>query len=284
VLARSAWATWGVLAQPEDWYIREWVIRFPAWLAGIFAVLALALLVARLAGKLAGVMSAWLLALHPWFLRYASEARGYSVLLLMVPVTLLVWLRATRENLWRWWLGLAACQFLVLWVFPAAIYILVVLNGLTALWLGGEWLRRPDETRFRRWLAANTMAAIPATQMMLPLVPQLLNYLGTAPEAQQPLHLSWLVDISSNLLVGATWNKSGSLSSPYVELASRAHEHPAFFVSLLVVFGVSALAGTVRLRRRMWPQGAIVALSLLVPAVIAAGVARLRINGFSIGI
>ena len=102
VLARSAWTAWGMFADPEDWYIREWVIRFPAWLAGIFAVLALGVLVARLAGELAGVMSAWLLALHPWFLRYASEARGYSVLLLMVPVTLLVWLRATRENRWRW--------------------------------------------------------------------------------------------------------------------------------------------------------------------------------------
>jgi hypothetical protein len=45
---------------------------------------------------------------------------------------LLFWLRATRENLWRWWLGFGACQFLVLWVYPAAIYILVILNGLVA--------------------------------------------------------------------------------------------------------------------------------------------------------
>ena len=249
VLARSAWHTWGLFAHPEDWYIREWVIRLPAWLAGVFAVLALALLVARLAGGPAGVMAAWLLALHPWHLRYASEARGYSVLLLLVSVTLLVWLRATQENHWRWWLAFGLCQFLMLWVYPAAIYIPIVLNGLTALWLGREWIRRPDETRFRRWLAANFIAAIPATQVMLPLVPQLLSHLRTAPEARQPLTWSWLIDVSSNMFVGAGWNKSGSLNSPYVELAPRVHEHPVLFILLLVVLGVAAIAGTVRLTR-----------------------------------
>ena len=273
VLARSAWTTWRILA-PEDWYIREWVIRLPAWLAGIFAVMALAALAARLGGELAGVVSAWLLALHPWFLRYASEARGYSLLLLMVPVTLLVWLRATRENLWRWWLAFGACQFMLLWVYPAAIYILVVLNGLTAIWLAGEWSRRPGDTRFRRWLATNLMAAIPATQMMLPLVPQLLNYLQTAPEARQPLKLSWLLEISSSLLVGASWNKSGSLNSPYLELAPRVHEHPLLFVSLLALLAVAAIVGVLRMVRWRWPQGTIVAFTLLAPAAIEAEVAK----------
>ena len=132
VLARSAWTAWGAFAPAGDWQIGEWVVRLPACLAGIFAVLILALLVAKIGGETAGVTSAWLLALHPWFLRYSSEARGYSLLLLLVPGMLLFWLRATRENLWRWWLSFAACQFLVLWVYPAAIYILVILNGLTA--------------------------------------------------------------------------------------------------------------------------------------------------------
>lgn len=274
VLARSAWKAWGAFAHPDDWYIREWVIRLPAWLAGVFAVMALALLVAMLAGGPAGLMAAWLLALHPWHVRYASEARGYSLLLLLVPVTLLVWLRATHENLWRWWLTLGLCQFLMLWVYPAAIYIPLVLNGLTALWLGREWIRQPDETRFRRWLAANFIAAIPATQLMLPLVPQLLSHLRTAPEARQPLTLSWLIDVSSNMLVGAGWNKSGWLNSSYVELAPHVHEHPVLFVLLLVVLGVAAIAGIVLLTRRLWPEGAIVAVTLLIPAVMAAGIAK----------
>ena len=118
------------------------------------------------------------------------------------------------------------------------------------------------------------MAAIPATQMMLPLVPQLLNHLRTAPEARQPLKLSWLIETSSNLLVGASWNKSGSLNSPYVELATRSTEHPVLFVSLLAVLGFAAIAGILRLTRWRWPQGAIVAFTLLIPAVIEADVAK----------
>jgi hypothetical protein len=274
VLARCAWTTWRMFAPAEDWRVREWVIRLPAWLAGISTVLALGLLVARLGGELAGGLSAWLLAAHPWFLRYASEARGYSVLLLMVPVILLVWLRATRENRWRWWLAFGACQFLILWVYPAAVYILVVLNGFTALWLAGEWRRRPGDTRFRRSLAASLIAAIPVSQLMLPLAPQLLNYLRTAPEARQPLKLCWLVDTSSHLLVGASWNKSGSLNSPYIELAPQAFEHPLLFASLLAIFTVAAAVGVVRTMRWTWPQGAIVAATLLFPAGLAAGFAK----------
>ena len=274
VLARSAWTAWGVFAPAGDWQIREWVLRLPACLAGIFAVLVLAVLVARIGGELAGVTSAWLLALHPWFLRYSSEARGYTLLLLLVPGMLLFWLRATRENLWRWWLGFGACQFLVLWVYPAAIYILVILNGLTAWWLTREWTRQPGDTRFRRWLAANLMAAMAATQAMLPLVPQLLNYLKTAPEARQPLTQSWLMELSSNLLVGTGWNKSASLNSPYVELAPQANAHPVVFAFLLALLAVAIVLGIVRATRWMWPQGMIVVLTLLVPAATAAAVAK----------
>ena len=274
VVARSFWTIWGVFAHPEDRQIREWVIRLPAWLAGVSSLLALALLVARLGGELSGVAAAWLLALHPWFLRYAAEARGYSLLLLMVPVMLLFWLRATRENLWRWWLGFGTCQFFVLWDYPAAIYIILVLNGLTGWWLVREWKRQPTDTRLKRWLAANVMAALPANQMMLPLVPQLLNYLGTAPEARQPLKLSWLIDTSSSLFVGAGWSKSGLLNSPYIELAPYVHEHPIIFAFLVALLTGAAIAGAARLARSMWPQGMIVGLTGVVPAVVAAGVAK----------
>ena len=274
VLARSAWTAWGVFAPAGDVHIREWVLRLPAWLAGISAVLVLAVLVARIGGELAGVTSAWLLALHPWFLRYSSEARGYTLLLLLVPGMLLFWLRATRENLWRWWLGFGACQFLVLWVYPAAIYILIILNGLTAWWLTRERTGKTGDVRFRRWLAANLMAAMAATQAMLPLVPQLLNYLKTAPEARQPLTQSWLIELSSNLLVGVGWNKSASLKSPYVELAPQTNAHPLVFAFLLALLAVAIVFGIVRATRWMWPQGMIVVLTLLVPAATAAAVAK----------
>ena len=167
-----------------------------------------------------------------------------------------------------------ACQFLVLWVYPAAIYILVILNGLTAWWLTREWTGKPGDTRFRRWLAANLMAAMAVTQAMLPLVPELLNYLKTAPEARQPLTQSWLIELSSNLLVGTGWNKSASLNSPYVELAPQLNAHPVLFACLLALLAVAIVFGIVRATRWRWPQGTIVVLTLLVPAATAAAVAK----------
>ena len=109
---------------------------------------------------------------------------------------------------------------------------------------------------------------------MLPLVPQLLNYLKTAPEARQPLTQSWLIELSSNLLVGVGWNKSASLDSPYVELAPQANAHPVVFALLLALLAVAMIFGIVRATRWMWPQGMIVVLTLLVPAATAAAVAK----------
>jgi NAD(P)-dependent dehydrogenase (short-subunit alcohol dehydrogenase family) len=170
--------------------------------------------------------------------------------------------------------GLGACQFLVLWVYSAAIYILIILNGVTAWWLSREWTEKSGDTRFRRWLATNLLAAIAATQALLPLVPQLFNYLKTAPEARQPLTRSWLIELSSNLLVGMGWNKSASPDSPYVELAPQANAHPVVFALLLALLAVSIAIEIVRATRWSWPQGIIVVLTLLVPAVAAAAVAK----------
>ncbi|HEU4678244.1 MAG TPA: hypothetical protein VFS35_01910, partial [Terrimicrobiaceae bacterium] len=62
LLARTARATHGLFGGEEAWQIREWVIRLPAWLAGVLGVAALAVLVAKLGCELPGIMSAWLLA------------------------------------------------------------------------------------------------------------------------------------------------------------------------------------------------------------------------------
>ena len=100
-------------------------------MGGIGAVCTLAILLRRCVSPLAGVLAAWLLALHPWHLRFAAEARGYSLMLCIIPILLYFWVRAIRENRWRWWLLHSASQFALVYCYPGSLYVLIVLNGAT---------------------------------------------------------------------------------------------------------------------------------------------------------
>ena len=191
VLARLCWTAWQAIAPPPSWHIKEWVIRIPAWVGGVGAVCTLALLLRRCVSPLAGVLAAWLLALHPWHLRFAAEARGYSLMVCMIPILLYFWVRAIHENRWRWWLLHSASQFALVYCYPGSLYVLIVLNAATALWLLSNLAREGKSPALGRWFASNCFAAVAALQLMAPLVPQLQKYMQTE-EARAPIGLSWV--------------------------------------------------------------------------------------------
>ena len=67
----------------------------------------------------------------PWSIRYASEARGYSFVIFIVPVLL-----SSGEERWssgsgRWW-SAYALAFSLFYCYPGSAFILIVLNLLTA--------------------------------------------------------------------------------------------------------------------------------------------------------
>ena len=166
VLARLCWTAWQAIAPPPSWHIKEWVIRIPAWVGGVGAVCTLALLLRRCVSPLAGVLAAWLLALHPWHLRFAAEARGYSLMVCTIPIVLYLWVRAIHENRWRWWLLHSASQFALVYCYPGSLYVLIVLNGATALWLLSNLAREGKSPALGRWFASNCFAAVAALQLM----------------------------------------------------------------------------------------------------------------------
>src|SRR5690606_15844455 len=67
----------------------DWLLRVPAFLGALAGVFFLGLILARNVSPYAGVLAAWLLAIHPWYLRYATEARGYALAMGFIPLTLL---------------------------------------------------------------------------------------------------------------------------------------------------------------------------------------------------
>ena len=274
VLARLCWTAWRTVAPPINWHVKEWVIRIPAWVGGVGAVCTLAILLRRYVSPLAGVFAAWLLALNPWHLRFASEARGYSLMLCAIPIVLYFWLRAIRENRWRWWLLHSASQLALVYCYPASLYVLIVLNCATALWLLSNSAREGKSPALGRWFASNCFALMAALQLMFPLVPQLQSYMQSE-EARAPIGLSWVVNTATYFLAGVPWSKSVLATSPYLELMPYTMEHPAFFVGVLTTIIILILVGYAAMFRLPLPEGPIVAATLLFPGFLGFAVAKL---------
>ena len=274
VLGRLCWTAWRAVAPPVKWHMKEWVIRVPAWLGGVGAVCMLGVLLRRYFSPLAGVLAAWLLALHPWYIRFASEARGYSLMLCIMPIMLYFWLRAIQQNEWRWWLLHSASQFALVYCYPGSLYVLIVLNGATAGWLLSKIVREGECPVTGRWLVSNCFAAMAAVQLMLPLVPQFRSYMQTQ-DAGVPIGVQWVVNAAAHFLSGVPWSKTNLPNFPYPELMPYAMSHPGLFVGVLTgIFGLIVL-GYAAMFRRPWPEGPVIATTLLLPGIAGFTVAKL---------
>jgi hypothetical protein len=140
----------------------EWAIRVPALLAGWLAIAAVYIFFRRGAGGGAGLLAAALLASQSAQIEYSVLARGYSTLVLLFPVALLVvsdWPSRPYSRV-RWWtfvviVALAFCTLL------SSLYMFVIL----CCW----FLVRCLEMSARCWpaLRALTTASLSAAGLIL---------------------------------------------------------------------------------------------------------------------
>lgn len=267
VLARISVALWKPFRDPSGAPFSEMALRVPAFLFGIASVATIALLLKELGLARAGVLAACILALHPWHIRYASEARGYSIVLCLLPLLLVFWLRAVRNGCWRWWLAVAGTSFALLYTYPATLYPVAFLNLLSVIMILGGRMAPDRATSLARWFASSTGAAVIFIVLFSPCIPQLLEYLARD-QSRASMGIWWLREFGSQLFAGMAWFKSKSLASPQPELFAAATQNPALFQTLLVFAVLAAATGFVRLIARGIPSAA-VALALTFPALLA---------------
>jgi hypothetical protein len=272
LLAQASLRSWRALAKPELPFISERAYRMPAYLAGIAALGATALFVTRLGHPLAGAGAAWILALHPWHLRYASEARGYALVLLLVPLALLAWLNVLHHGTWRRWLGAGGLQFLLLWSFPLAAPFVVVWNA--TLGVGILVLQRDPGARAQqlaRWLVSGVAAAMLVVQMMLPNV---MQFAGAVGQRFGGADRDFTTNALAYLLAGMPWDVSRP-ESFYPHLAAVANAAPAATWAFVAVTLVLLCAGALRLASRGVVHGLLLAV-LLLPAPLLSVAADAR--------
>jgi uncharacterized membrane protein len=163
--------------------------RLPSVLLGTSCVLVFGLLIARRAGRTAGLTAAVLLALAPYHVRYSQEVRPYALGLLLLCLSLVgleAYLR--RPSLSRLILVYLLCLATSYALYLAALMLLL---AASALLIEGSFSadtdRRPGARRALRWSSAFGAALIVG---YLPWMGVIVKLLRSQPMSVPPSY-SW---------------------------------------------------------------------------------------------
>ena len=178
ILSRVSHSAWRTIARPTGLQLSEAAARLPSYVSGILLVGVVALLAARFGLAWEGALASWLIAIHPWHLRFTTEARGYGLVALLIPVSCLLAVHALNRGQWRWWIALAMANFALPYTWPPTLFTVLILNVCIAVSLFTEERFSSTRTVFTlRWLVSGTFAGIVFLQLFLPCVPGLFGYL-----------------------------------------------------------------------------------------------------------
>ncbi len=271
IAARLAWEGWRTLTQPEDLRAPEWVVRVPAYLAGLAGLATVAALLVRLGFPWAALGAAWILALHPWYLRFASEVRGYALLLALIPALVHAALRVLERGSVPRWTLYGALQLLLLWTYPGAIFVPVVANLAvgTVLWRRRRATTPGGEAPLQRFLLTNVLSGLVWLQLNLPNMMQFLEY---AKSWRSEVTERFLREVGGLLLLGT---HHGVAEPGFLTLAVVAERHPVLFPALVALAAAALVAGAIRLGRAGAP-GRLALAVLVLPAPLTLLLAILR--------
>lgn len=270
---------------PGDYYFSETWIRLPSFLSGLGAVAATAWLVVAMGFPRAAPLAAFALALHPWFVRWGTEARGYALELFFVPLAMVFLLKAIRaqqaKTAWGWWVGYGLTEFLLIYAHLGSVYFLLPLNiaAVALAWRNSckRGLPRNPLRQVNIWrlAAANVLGAFLTIQMLTPCLKPLAIWLGKT-RVEGDITWPWIRDWFSYFASGMAWDPWDK-SNPYcLTLPDFLRGHPWLGGLLLLLMATSLVAGLSVLlgnRNQRW-----LLLPLLAPGLLTVLHAKLGGN------
>ncbi|MEI6537386.1 MAG: glycosyltransferase family 39 protein, partial [Verrucomicrobiaceae bacterium] len=205
VLSRLSLDAWRVVTRQSGDAFTEWVARIPSLAGGLLSIVALALLMRRWGAGWPGLLAVAFMALHPWHVRYSTEARGYGLMLGLFPLWLLALTNALESNRWRHWAAFGALEFLLMYSWAGIFYAVAAVN-ITALVL---MLCHEGRVAFVvRWLTVNLAAAGVFASLYAPLLPQIARARERLLWIKgKPMDEQWLHDILIMPFTGAPFHQ-----------------------------------------------------------------------------
>lgn len=266
IVSRLSLDLWKTLGLRQEGRYSEVAARLPSLIAGLTTIFLVGWLLYRLGFPTAGILAAFILALHPWHLRYSAEARGYAMCLFFSTLMILFLVRALRSGRWRDWMGYAFCQFATLYCYAGSAYIPLAVNAAALTGLGFLAFRKssyPAKDQALRLVVASVASATAIIQLMAPCLIQLAEFMQR-PHHDRPPRPGWLIDFWAYLTSGMPWTESDP-TNPIHFAISTGGAALTLFVALICP--LAAIAGAIRLSLGM-RLGLIIALAFILPAPI----------------
>lgn len=276
ILGRLSHETFGpdpaTISGPRDPWFSEAVVRLPAFVAGLLALPAMAWCL-RLwgIGRVATAAAVLLLALHPWYVRHAVDARGYALVLLWTPLLLAAVRLALNRPGWGRWLLVGAFTLLMFHSYLGTVYLLAAVHGaLLVHWLL-TWLRhRQRPAGAARWAVSLALSAMLGLQLLAPCLPA-IALASQRDQFQGTVDRDWWFDTAGFVSSGMPWRLQVPHHPQPAAMERLWERQPAATSGALIVLAGIALTGVLALlarsRRR---EGWIVAAWVLAaPALMA---------------
>ncbi len=276
ICARVSHNTWNAIDPPEPLHFHEEAVRFPAFLAALGALIVIPVMLVRFGMFHAAVVVPLLLAVHPWFVRFGSDARGYALTFFFAPLCLFCLWRALHSGKWRWWTGFAVFQWLLVWSHGSGLYFLVALNlfGFLAPWTMKAISNRDRLIRNGRQFLASSFSGIAFLSVF---VPNLLQYAARFEKSVEPIEsMGWgqIQNMLSWYFGGMSWSGLGERPFSF-SLPDRFDSVPWLLWVFLALMGGLFLFGLWSFWRRGGPMRWLV-IVLLVPAPLMYAVSYVQ--------
>lgn len=258
----AGWQDWMGKGRTE---FEEWPIRVPSLFAGLGSLAALACLLRRWGAAGLGLLSAAFMAMHPWHVRYSTEARGYALSLCLLPLALSALTNALEKRRWRHWLAFALAEFLLMYSWAGMAYPLIFVNlaGLVMM------LRRADRWMLLvRWLTASLLAAAAFFSLYAPHLPQIKRYNATHLWMKGlPMDEVWLHNLLAAPFTGMPYHGPLAAGPTSMSWQRLLHESPLLMTAGFSLIFVAFLAGMTWLWRRNCTTAAVVTAPFLAAIV-----------------
>jgi len=276
VLGRFSYDTWRKASGAPPGTVCEWAVRLPVFAGGVLAVGAMGWLGMRLGGPRLGLLAALLTSLHPWHVRYSTEARCYGILLLLLPLLFLALRAALLKGRWRDWLAFGLLEYLTTACFFGSVHFLLGLNLLIA---GGVFRHTWQIAGHRVRAALPVLVPLVVVGLLSAGLYLLLNlplFFQTSRLVQDPRYMhnpftpDWFQDTGSFLAFGIPGPARTADGGVPVSFAQAWGSRTSMAVLVLASFLVLLIQGGVRLVR----QGgvpALIPLSTLAGAALTLG-------------
>jgi hypothetical protein len=256
---RAANEIWQRATGAAEYEFSEPVLRSVPLICGLLGIALWARLAVSLSA-VAGVITASLLAIHPWYLEYLTEARGYPLLFALLPALLLCLQSGCRTGSRKAWFGVAAFQAAAVYAWPGVVFALAAVQASVLVHLRRR-KRPPTSSRSRwRWMVANVTSAIILFQLTAPCIPQVFEYLKEeVPSRDVGFH--WIANEASWFALGCDSHDFTGYAerNPLFHTAeSLLRQHPiGTLLALATIFGAT-IAGAVRWWRRAELGGTVI--------------------------